>query len=128
MLKIRGKQAFIVFSIFRCGWRSNARFGIQWLFAVNRAEVVALIKRIQIQCLVALRATIYMPDSACCEVQSSYRRRSDSMDWYSVSDPEIYTGASEFSVSGSWACMHFTRTEVRCGTCTEKPFALSCAL
>lgn len=62
-------------------------------------------------------------------VQSSYRRRSDSVGWYSVLDPGIYTGVSGFSVSGPWACMHFTRPEVPVReidmeNVNMKPFAL----
>lgn len=69
-----------------------------------------------------------MPDSACASFNPHIAdAQTDSMGRYSVLDPEIYTGACGFSVSGSWACMHFTRTEVRY-LYGERPFALSCAL
>lgn len=42
MLKIRGKQAFIVLSIIRGGWRSKMRDSVSNGYcSINRAEIVA---------------------------------------------------------------------------------------
>lgn len=65
MLKIRGKQAFFVLSIFRRGWRSKCEIWNPVAAVANGIEVAAVIKGIKIQCLVALGATIYIPDPAC---------------------------------------------------------------
>lgn len=75
-------------------------------------EIVALIKGFKMQYLVALRATIYIPDSATASFNPHIADAQTQRAGTPYLDPGIYTGASGSSVSGPWACMHFTRTEV----------------